>query len=147
MFQFRRNETNAQSQSDLSKVHVGTIVKSGSFSGCTSIPPASERHTVSDPSAAAIGYSLDTSTTSGADTDDEKKYKRLRMQYRPNRYDLSIFCCNRTPSFKLNKTFNYTLEVRDSSPGKSSINAGEEQSSSLSEQAWDSYQVSNLIKI
>lgn len=32
------------------------------------------------------------------------------------------------------------LDLRDSSPGKSSLNAAEEQSSSLSEQAWDSYQ-------
>lgn len=32
------------------------------------------------------------------------------------------------------------FDLRDSSPGKSSINAAEEQSSSLSEQAWDSYQ-------
>jgi hypothetical protein len=47
------------------------------------------------------------------------------------------------PSFKLgSKTHYLNSNLRDSSPGKSSLNTPEEQSSSLSEQAaWDSYQV------
>lgn len=139
--QFRRNEViNAQSHSDLSvKLNVGTLVKSGSFSGTTSVPQCPERHTASDPSAAALSYGLD--STSGADTDDEKKHKKYYKQnfIKSNTTLLSLIFC-RTPLFKL-KVFNYPMEVRDSSPGKSSINAAEEQSSSLSEQAWDSYQV------
>lgn len=48
----------------------------------------------------------------------------------------------RVAGCRLNSRGAYlNFDIRDSSPGKSSINAGEEQSSSLSEQAWDSYQV------
>lgn len=52
----------------------------------------------------------------------------------------------RMPNFKLgSKTHYLKSELRDTSPGKSSLNAAEEQSSSLSEQAWDSYQVRIII--
>lgn len=38
------------------------------------------------------------------------------------------------------KTAYLNFDSRDDSPGKNSLNTAEEQSSSLSEQAWDSYQ-------
>lgn len=42
---------------------------------------------------------------------------------------------------------NAKLECRDSSPEKSNLNITEEQSSSLSEQAWDNYQVGKRLFI
>lgn len=50
------------------------------------------------------------------------------------------------PVFKIGEATTYlTVDGRDNSPGKSSLNNTEEQSSSLSEQAWDSYQVNYFI--
>lgn len=44
--------------------------------------------------------------------------------------------------FKIGEATTYlSQDIRDNSPSKSSIHNAEEQSSSLSEQAWDSYQV------
>lgn len=59
----------------------------------------------------------------------------------------------RLPNFKLGPTgivkgyYSTPKSIldRDSSPEKSSLNTGEEQSSSLSEQAWDNYQVRKKI--
>lgn len=49
--------------------------------------------------------------------------------------------CYRFPGCRNGSKLTYLpYDLRDNSPGKSSINAVEEQSSSLSEQAWDSYQ-------
>jgi hypothetical protein len=100
------------------------LIKSGSFSGCSTKLNYNERHTSSDPPAVDLYHhgKYETSTTSGADSEE----------------DLS----KRMPSFKLgSKTHYLNSNLRDSSPGKSSLNTPEEQSSSLSEQAaWDSYQ-------
>lgn len=53
---------------------------------------------------------------------------------------LSYKFCYRYPGFRSGLKSHLPFDLRDSSPGKSSINAAEEQCSSLSEQAWDSYQ-------
>lgn len=123
LFQHRKTETSTSFLSNIaSKSQNGTLVKSGSFSGRSCIQLGNERHTVSDPSNMPFGvYGVDTSTTSGADSDDDRRNKRL-------------------PQFKIGEKTSYlTTTIRGASPGKLSIKA-EEQSSSLSEQAWDSYQ-------
>ncbi|XP_045482564.1 uncharacterized protein LOC123686458 [Harmonia axyridis] len=99
------------------------LFKSSSYSGCSNaMNNNSERQTSSDPPSMSLhSFGKYDTTTSGAETDDSFN-KRL-------------------PSFKVGLKTNYlTSDVRDSSPGKSSLNTAEEQSSSLSEQAWDSYQ-------
>lgn len=105
-------------------------MKSGSFSGCSSKLLGNERNTASDPSVPCHekGGHCETSTTSGAETDEEKR-------------------CRRLPVFKIGARANIFAENRrdSSSPGKSSLNTAEEQSSSLSEQAWDSYQVRRVV--
>lgn len=81
-----------------------------------------DRHTSSDPSAINFAHrgNCETSTTSGADSDEDRT--------------------RRFPGLRGCSRLYLPLDLRDSSPGKSSVNAAEEQSSSLSEQAWDSYQ-------
>lgn len=106
----------------------GNLIKSGSFSGCGNQITCNERHTSSDPSVLHIGHfaNYETSTTSGADSEEERS--------------------RRLPGFRMGSKAAYlNLDRRDSSPGKNSLNAAEEQSSSLSEQAWDSYQVSRKL--
>lgn len=62
------------------------------------------------------------------------------MKYLLNKLLKLIFSC-RFPGCRNTPKLSYLpFDLRDNSPGKSSINAAEEQSSSLSEQAWDSYQ-------
>ncbi|KAJ3639633.1 hypothetical protein Zmor_002979 [Zophobas morio] len=100
------------------------LIKSGSFSGCSTKINYNERHTSSDPPAVDSYHKgkYETSTTSGADSEEDHS--------------------KRMPTFKLgSKTHYLNPNLRNSSPGKSSLNTTEEQSSSLSEQAaWDSYQ-------
>ncbi|XP_044765363.1 uncharacterized protein LOC123321698 isoform X2 [Coccinella septempunctata] len=99
------------------------LFKSSSYSGCSNAMNGnSERQTSSDPPSMSLhSFGKYDTTTSGAETDDSIN-KRL-------------------PTFKVGLKTNYlTSDIRDSSPGKSSLNTAEEQSSSLSEQAWDSYQ-------
>ncbi|KAK9889454.1 hypothetical protein WA026_004722 [Henosepilachna vigintioctopunctata] len=98
------------------------LFKSSSYSGCSNAMNGhSDRQTSSDPPSMSLHSFGKYDTTSGADTDDS--------------------IGKRGPTFKVGQKTNYlNPEVRDSSPGKSSLNTAEEQSSSLSEQAWDSYQ-------
>ncbi|KAJ8926944.1 hypothetical protein NQ314_020796, partial [Rhamnusium bicolor] len=105
------------------------LIKSGSFSGYSTRFTNNDRHTSSDPPTGQIcvhGIFCETSTTSGADSDEEFG--------------------KRIPNFKLGFKTRYlhNSELRDDSPGKSSLNTAEEQSSSLSEQAWDNYQENYL---
>ncbi|XP_030748670.1 uncharacterized protein LOC115876834 [Sitophilus oryzae] len=108
-----------------SRHHRNLLIKSGSFSGYSLQKANHERHTSSDPSAVNYCQHVwgETSTTSGADSDEETR-KRL-------------------PNFKIGTKQRYlhNSEIRDDSPGKSSLNATE--SSSLSE-AWDNYQENYL---
>ncbi|KAJ8986242.1 hypothetical protein NQ317_009948 [Molorchus minor] len=105
------------------------LIKSGSFSGYSSRFPNNDRYSSSDPPTGQIcvhGIFCETSTTSGADSDED--FNR------------------RIPNFKLGFKTRYlhNAEMRDDSPGKNSLNTAEEQSSSLSEQAWDNYQENYL---
>ncbi|KAK4871667.1 hypothetical protein RN001_015791 [Aquatica leii] len=104
---------------------IGRLIKSGSFSGSSLKIANSERHTSSDPSTIHHGhqglYAL-SNYTSDAETDEDRNNKGI-------------------PIFKIGEATNYlTSNTRENSPGKVSLNNAEEQSSSLSEQAWDSYQ-------
>ncbi|KAK5639335.1 hypothetical protein RI129_011827 [Pyrocoelia pectoralis] len=104
---------------------VGRLIKSGSFSGSSYKISSNERHTSSDPSTIHYGhqglYTL-SNYTSDAETDEDRHNKGI-------------------PIFKIGEATNYlTTNRRENSPGKISLNNTEEQSSSLSEQAWDSYQ-------
>ncbi|KAJ8923715.1 hypothetical protein NQ315_010296, partial [Exocentrus adspersus] len=104
------------------------LIKSGSFSGYSSRFTNNDRHTSSDPPTGPVcvhGIFCETSTTSGADSDED--FNR------------------RVPNFKFGFKTRYlhNSENRDDSPGKSSLNVAEEQSSSLSE-AWDNYQENYL---
>ncbi|XP_031347043.1 uncharacterized protein LOC116173581 isoform X1 [Photinus pyralis] len=104
---------------------VGRLIKSGSFSGSSYKISSNERHTSSDPSTIHYGhqglYTL-SNYTSDAETDEDRHNKGI-------------------PIFKIGEATNYlTSNARENSPGKISLNNTEEQSSSLSEQAWDSYQ-------
>ncbi|XP_017768117.1 PREDICTED: uncharacterized protein LOC108556493 [Nicrophorus vespilloides] len=99
----------------------GTLVKSGSFSGCGCKSSNCDRQTVSDPSATPVGQNFETSATSGADTDEDKRARRM-------------------PMFKLGAKTNFAVEgERDDSPGKFSLTTNEEQSIPCDE-AWDGYQ-------
>lgn len=69
----------------------------------------------------------ETSTTSGAESDEE--FNRRLPLFKPG----------------LKTRYLHNSEIRDDSPGKSSLNTTEEQSSSLSE-AWDNYQVRKRLK-
>lgn len=137
----KKNESGSESQSYKSPGQTNlvspskqlcTLVKSGSFSGSGFKMVAHERSTASDPSTnhnRSKGL-CDTSTTSGADSDDDKKLQRLpKFLLGPHTGVVKGYC---PPNAK--------LECRDSSPEKSNLNITEEQSSSLSEQAWDNYQ-------
>lgn len=105
--------------------HRNLLIKSGSFSGYSLQKASHERHTSSDPSAVNYFPNVwcETSTTSGAESDDELR--------------------KRMPNFKvgLKQRYLHGSEIRDDSPGKCSLNATE--SSSLSE-AWDNYQENYL---
>ncbi|KAL3289944.1 hypothetical protein HHI36_023327 [Cryptolaemus montrouzieri] len=99
------------------------LFKSSSYSGCSNAMNSNcERQTSSDPPSMSVhSFGKYDTTTSGAETDDSFG--------------------KRVPVFKVGlKTDYLNPDIRDSSPGKSSLNTAEEQSSSLSEQAWDSYQ-------
>lgn len=63
--------------------------------------------------------------------------------YVPNRRNFS-FSAFRTPTFKIGALTRYPNTDREWNPDKNTFTFTEEQSSSLSEQAWDSYQVENL---
>lgn len=104
------------------------LIKSGSFSGYSSQFTNNDRNISSDPPTDPVcvyGIFCETSTTSGADSDED--------------------ITKRIPNFKFGSKTRYLhgSELRDDSPGKSSLNAAEEQSSSLSE-AWDNYQENYL---
>lgn len=72
----RKSEGNTSccASSPINSRQMGTLMKSGSFSGCGNKAINVERHTSSDPSVLHFGQygNYDTSTTSGADSDDEK---------------------------------------------------------------------------
>ncbi|XP_025835588.1 uncharacterized protein LOC108733798 isoform X2 [Agrilus planipennis] len=122
----RRSEVNDQyCLNTASLIH---IVKSDSFSGCGCKVAKLERHAVSDPCDLVLGYSTrrggrcDTSNTSGAESEDDRQSKR-------------------TPNFKIGAATSYLgIDLGDCAREKNNLNLAEEQSSSLSEQAWDSYQ-------
>ncbi|CAH2015158.1 unnamed protein product [Acanthoscelides obtectus] len=113
----------------VSQKHRNLLIKSGSFSGySTSRYLNNDRHSISDPptSQTCTRGPCETSTTSGADSDEE--FSR------------------RVPNFKYGWKTRYlhNTDLRENSSGKNSLNATEEQSSSLSEQAWDNYQENYL---
>ncbi|GJQ67516.1 hypothetical protein Trydic_g5146 [Trypoxylus dichotomus] len=102
--------------------HSTTLVKSGSFSGHPCVTSNNDRHSVSDPSALYLCHFVHDSTTSGTESEDERKMRRM-------------------PNLKSRTRSSYLLsDIRSGSPVKSSILAAEEQSSSMSEQAWDGFQ-------
>lgn len=53
---------------------IGSLTKSGSFSGCGNPGVNNDRHTSSDPSAIHFAHygNYETSTTSGADSDEDR---------------------------------------------------------------------------
>lgn len=119
----KESNSNLYLSLDNSKVRMGTLVKSGSFSGRSCITLNNDRHTVSDPSNVGLGrYDvLDTTTTSGADSDDEKR-------------------CRRIPQFKIGEKTSYIEPKNRDKNVLTCAFPGTEEQSSLSEQAWDSYQ-------
>ncbi|XP_022915528.1 klarsicht protein isoform X2 [Onthophagus taurus] len=106
-----------------SPYHSMTLIKSGSFSGHSHIRSKADRHSVSDPSAISICHFM-CDSTSGGESEDNRKLKRLSSLKTPKRQ----------------KSVAQVDIVRDGSPGKNSLIAAEEQSSSMSEQAWDGFQ-------
>ncbi|KAF5287452.1 hypothetical protein FQA39_LY15908 [Lamprigera yunnana] len=121
----RKGSNEPCAPSENTRERIGRLIKSGSFSGSSLKTANSERHTSSDPSSIHHGHqSLHTlsSYTSDAETDEDKINKGILV-------------------FKIGEATNYLASnTRENSPGKVSPNNVEEQSSSLSEQAWDSYQ-------
>lgn len=81
MLQFRKSESNVTccNNSPLAK-QVGNLIKSGSFSGCGNPGVNHDRHTSSDPSAIYFTHygNCDTSTTSGADSDEERVRRQVQ---------------------------------------------------------------------
>ncbi|KAG5898838.1 hypothetical protein JTB14_014269 [Gonioctena quinquepunctata] len=105
------------------------LIKSGSFPGCSTKTTNNDRNSSNDLFTSQIsiqgGY-CETSTTSGGDSEEDINKKMLIFKYG-------------------GKTrYLHNGDSRDDSPGKNSLNNGEEQSSSLSEQAWDNYQENYL---
>lgn len=107
------------------------LIKSGSFPGystmsmMTSSNESSPKHETFTEQAFAPPETSETSTTSGADSEEDNNRRPLNFKYG-------------------GKTRYLTNEpLKTDKSGKNSLNA-EEQSSSLSEQAWDNYQENYL---
>ncbi|KAJ8950265.1 hypothetical protein NQ318_021119 [Aromia moschata] len=125
----RRKKSKLKKKNTVTQKNRNLLIKSGSFSGYSTRFTNNDRYISSDPPTNQIcvhGIFCETSTTSGADSDED--FSR------------------RLPNFKVGYKTRYlhSAEMRDDSPGKNSLNAAEEQSSSLSEQAWDNYQENYL---
>lgn len=116
----RKFEMSTPYNGSFCRERTGTLVKSGSFSGRLACKQTtSDRHTASDPSSHPIGHGgFETSTTSGADSDDDKRIRRV-------------------PLFKVGSVVRPLRDIRDESPGQFT---NEEPLSSLCEDAWDNYQ-------
>ncbi|KRT78499.1 hypothetical protein AMK59_7016, partial [Oryctes borbonicus] len=126
----RRKKFKLKKKCDYNKINHGalyhstTLVKSGSFSGHPCVTSNNERHSVSDPSALYLCHFIHDSTPSGTESESESESKMRRM-----------------PNLKTRTKSSYLLsDIRSGSPVKNSILAAEEQSSSMSEQAWDGFQ-------
>lgn len=102
-----------------------TLVKSGSFSGCTARPEtASEKLIVSDPTSADQNLSYCRSETSTADTEDNTFCSRTK--------NCSVYKENPLDTVPIGvAALNADSDVEKNSLGNNSF----------SEQAWDSYQV------
>lgn len=83
MLQFRKSESNVTccNNSPLTR-----LTKSGSFSGCGNPGMNNDRHTSSDPSAIhfACYGNYETSTTSGADSDEDRMRRQVSIIIKSN---------------------------------------------------------------
>ncbi|CAG9816482.1 unnamed protein product [Phaedon cochleariae] len=105
------------------------LIKSGSFPGYSSHLTNNDRTADNDLVTGHIsiqGVYCDTSTTSGADSEEDNNTSTVNFKYGEK------------------TRYLHGVDSRDDSPGKISLKNAEEQSSSLSEQAWDNYQENYL---